>query len=269
VRQAGPSATPTLYAEAPDGVLIGYRVHAVEPIEASDTGSEADAALPPVLLVHGFASDAAITWDGTGWVRALEEAGRSTITIDLRGHGASDKPVDAASYAPELLGSDLIAVLDSAGADTVDVVGYSMGNRVVSALATSAPERVRRVVVGGAGPNELFASWAIDDARAVLLRDEAPSDPVIEQVLRPAITAGADREALLAVIEGVSGAPLSIPGGIPVLFVAGENDPVPAGAQELAREWGADFVSVPGRDHVSTLTSRAFKSATIAFLAEN
>ena len=269
MRQAGPPATPTLYAEAPDGVLIGYRVHAVEPVEAAGSGSEADAALPPVLLVHGFASDAAITWDGTGWVRALEEAGRSTITVDLRGHGASDKPVDAASYAPELLGGDLMAVLDSAGADTVDVVGYSMGNRVVSALATSSPERVRRVVVGGAGPNELFASWAIDDARAVLLRDEAPSDPVIEQVLRPAIAAGADREALLAVIEGVSGAPLSIPGGIPVLFVAGENDPVPAGAQELAREWGADFVSVPGRDHVSTLTSRAFKSAAIAFLAEN
>ena len=101
----------------------------------------------------------------------------------------------------------------------------------------------------------------------MLLRDETPRDPVIEQVLRPAITAGADREALLAVIEGVSGAPLSIPGGIPALFVAGENDPVPVGAQELAREWGADFVSVPGRDHVSTLTSRAFKSAAIAFLS--
>lgn len=269
MRQAGATTTPTLYAEAPDGVLIGYRVHAVESVEPVDGGIGADAALPPVLLVHGFASDAAITWEGTGWVRALEDAGRSTITIDLRGHGSSDKPVDAASYSPEMLGADLVAVLDSAGAEVVDVVAYSMGNRVVSALATSAPERVRRVVVGGAGPNELFATWAIDDARAVLLRDEAPSDPVIGQVLRPAIAAGADREALLAVIEGVSGAPLSIPGDIPVLFVAGENDPVPAGAQELAREWGADFVSVPGRDHVSTLTSRAFKSSAIDFLAED
>ncbi|HEY9324384.1 MAG TPA: alpha/beta fold hydrolase [Agromyces sp.] len=269
MRQAGATTTPTLYAEAPDGVLIGYRVHAVEPVEPADGGIAADAALPPVLLVHGFASDAAITWEGTGWVRALEDAGRSTITLDLRGHGSSDKPVDAASYAPEMLGADLVAVLDSAGAEVVDVVAYSMGNRVVSALVTSAPERVRRVVVGGAGPSELFATWAIDDARAVLLRDEAPHDPVIGQVLRPAIAAGADREALLAVIEGVSGAPLSIPGGIPVLFVAGENDPVPAGAQELAREWGADFVSVPGRDHVSTLTSRAFKSSAIDFLAED
>ncbi|WP_139416638.1 alpha/beta fold hydrolase [Agromyces laixinhei] len=260
--------TPTLHAEAPDGVLIGYRVHAASVDPSVEARSETDAALPPVLLVHGFASDAAITWETTGWVRALDDAGRSTITVDLRGHGSSDKPVNPESYAPELLGADLVAVLDSVGVEAVDIVAYSMGNRVVSALATSAAERVRRVVVGGAGPNELFASWAIDDARAVLLRDEAPRDPVIEQVLRPAIESGADREALLAVIEGVSGAPLSIPGGIPVLFVAGENDPVPAGVQELAREWGADFVSVPGRDHVSTLTSRAFKAAAIAFLAE-
>jgi pimeloyl-ACP methyl ester carboxylesterase len=258
MRLAGTAKVPTLYAEAPDGVLIGYRVH---------DGGDADAALPPVLLVHGFASDGQVTWEGTGWVRALQDAGRAVITLDLRGHGESDKPVDPGSYAPELLGADLVAVLDSAGAEVVDVIGYSMGNRVVSALTRLAPDRVRRVVIGGAGPRELFASWDLDDARAVLLRDEPARNPVIERVLRPAIAAGADREALLACITGVAGSPLSIPGDIPALFVAGEDDPVPAGAQELAREWGSDFVSIPGRDHVSTLTTRAFKNAAIAFLA--
>lgn len=257
MRQAGSDQVPTLHAEGPDGVLVAFRVH---------RGPEVDDARPPVLLVHGFASNAAVTWEGTGWVRALQDAHRSAIDVDLRGHGDSDKPVDADAYAPERLGRDLIAVLDSAGADVVDVVGYSMGNRVVSALAELAPERVRRVVIGGAGPDELFATWDLDDARAVLLRDEPARNPVIEQVLRPAITAGADREALLACIEGVSGAPLVIPGDIPTLFVAGEADPVPRGARELALEWGADFVSIPGRDHVSTLTSRGFKDAAIAFL---
>ena len=250
--------TATLHAEAPDGALIAYRVDGV---------ADPDAASPPVLLVHGFASVASATWERTGWVRALRDAGRAVITVDLRGHGESDKPTDPDSYAPSRLGADLVAVLDSAGVDRVDAVGYSMGNRVISALVSLAPERVRRVVIGGAGPNELFASWSLDDARAVLLRDEPSGDPTIEQVLRPAIEAGADREALLAVIEGVSGAPLSIPGEIPTLFVAGENDPVPAGVQELALEWQSDFVSIPGRDHVSTLTSRAFKDAAIAFLS--
>jgi pimeloyl-ACP methyl ester carboxylesterase len=189
------------------------------------------------------------------------------VTVDLRGHGASDKPTTGDAYAPDRLGADLVAVLDSAGVRVVDVVGYSMGNRVVSALCELAPDRVRRAVVGGAGPTELFATWSLDEARAYLVHDVPPSNPLIAEVLGPAIRAGADRDALLACIEGVQGAPLAIPGGIPVLFVAGEDDPVPRGVQELALDWGSDLVTIPGRDHISTLTSRAFKDAAIAFLA--
>jgi hypothetical protein len=37
--------------------------------------------------------------------------------------------------------------------------------------------------------------------------------------------------------------------------------------QQLALDWGSDLVTVPGRDHVSTLTARAFKDAAVAFLA--
>jgi hypothetical protein len=32
-------------------------------------------------------------------------------------------------------------------------------------------------------------------------------------------------------------------------------------------EWGSDVVTIPGRDHVSTLTARAFKDAAIDFLS--
>jgi pimeloyl-ACP methyl ester carboxylesterase len=162
VSPGGASTAPTLHAESVDGVLIAYRVHGAADAAAEAGEARGDAALPPVLLVHGFASNARVTWEGTGWVSALLAAGRTAITLDLRGHGESDKPVDASSYAPALLGADLRAVLDSAGADAVDVVGYSMGNRVISALTEIAPERVRRVVIGGAGPRELFALWDLD-----------------------------------------------------------------------------------------------------------
>lgn len=252
------SSAPVLHAEAPDGALIAYRLHGEV---ATGDGP------PPVLLVHGFASDSVVTWEGTGWVRALLDAGRSVVTVDLRGHGASDKPTDGDAYAPDRLGADLVAVLDSADVPIVDIVGYSMGNRVVSALCELAPDRVRRLVIGGAGPSELFATWSLDEARAYLVDDVPPSNRLIAEVLRPAIRAGADRDALLACIEGVQGAPLAIPGSIPVLFVAGEEDPVPRGVQELALDWGSDLVTLPGRDHVSTLTARAFKDAAITFLA--
>ncbi|MCP2371207.1 pimeloyl-ACP methyl ester carboxylesterase [Agromyces terreus] len=257
------SRDAVLYAEAEDGELIGYRVTAPR----DGDGAEGAPGSPPVLLVHGFASDAATTWERTGWVRALTDAGRTVITLDLRGHGASDKPIAAASYTPEVFGADLLAVLDTAGVDRADAIGYSMGTRILSAAALLAPERLRRVVIGGAGPNELFASWDLDEVRGLLLRGESTGHPLVDQVLKPALSAGGDAEALLGVVEGFAGAPLEFPRGIRSLFVVGEDDPVPAGAGGLAEAWGSELVAIPRRDHVSTLTARAFKDAAIAFLA--
>lgn len=254
-------AGPSRFAEASDGVMVAYRRF----------GADTDAAtepLPPVLLVHGFASTAAVTWLRTGWAAALQRAGRDVVALDLRGHGESDRPVDPADYRIDRLGADLAAVLDAEAFGRADVVGYSMGTRVAAAFARLQPERVRRIVIGGAGPTELFAAWNLEEARGLLLHDEPASDDVMRQVLEPALRSGADRAALLACIEGVSGSPLEVPRGIPALFVAGSLDPVAAGAPALAADRGSAFLEVPGRDHVSTLTSRAFKDAARAFLEQ-
>ena len=221
----------------------------------------------PVLLVHGFASTAAITWDGTGWVRALEEAGRGAITPDLRGHGRSDKPHRAADYTPRQLAADLVAVLDTLELDQVDVIGYSLGSRLVAALARLAPERVRRIVLGGAGPLELFETWNLDAVNRFVINGDVPSDPTIAAVLGPAIAAGADREALVACVQGVAGCTLDVPAGIPQLFVAGGADTIPAGVAALAAERGADYLELPGRTHLNALTAREFKQAALQFLA--
>jgi hypothetical protein len=42
---------------------------------------------------------------------------------------------------------------------------------------------------------------------------------------------------------------------------------VTEGAEGLARDGGASFVTIPGRDHINVLTSRTFKDAVIGFLA--
>lgn len=225
----------------------------------------------PILLVHGFASTATVTWVGTGWVRAITDAGRGAISADLRGHGESDKPHRAADYTPRQLGADLVAVLDALELEQVDVIAYSMGSRVAAAFARLAPERVRKMVLGGAGPIELFETW---DQGAVAhfvtdgtLPDSGPADPTIAAVLGAAIAAGADRDALLACVQGVAGATLEMPTGIPQLFVAGGADPIPAGVAELARARGAEYLELPGRTHINALTSREFKQAALAFLA--
>ncbi|MFK4731417.1 alpha/beta hydrolase [Agromyces mediolanus] len=281
------AAGPALHAEAEDGSLIAYRRTAAgADAPAGSPGVRADAAggLPPVLLVHGFGATGAITWQDTGWVDALRRAGREVVTVDLRGHGDSDAPIEAEAYRAEVLGADLAAVLDSLGAPRADVVGYSLGSRVAAAFARAEPARVRRIVIGGAGPQELFASWDLPLARRLLLGADQGADAaagarmgetgdvdadaaLMRAVIEPALRSGADPAALLACVEGIAGASLELPATVPVLFVAGELDPVPRGVSELARRRGAEFVGIPGRDHVSTLTARAFKDAVIRFLA--
>ena len=43
----------------------------------------------PIVLVHGFASNAAVNWVQPGWVATLKGASRRVIAPDNRGHGAS------------------------------------------------------------------------------------------------------------------------------------------------------------------------------------
>ena len=246
------SAGGALFARRLDGVRIAYDVVPGE---------------RPILLVHGFASTSQVTWVGTGWVRALQDAGRGVITLDLRGHGRSDKPHRSIDYLPRQLAADLVVVLDALGLEQVDVVAYSMGSRVAAALARLAPSRVRRLVLGGAGPDELFETWHPDAVRRFVTDGTAGADPSIVAILGAAITAGADREALVACVGGVAGSSLDVPVEIPVLYVAGGADSIPAGVAELARARGADYLELAGRDHVNTLTSREFKRAALQFLA--
>ena len=219
----------------------------------------------PVLLVHGFASTAAATWGATGWLRTLEGAGRSVLAPDLRGHGRSDKPHRPGAYSPTEMAADLCAVLDDAGATQVDVIGYSMGVRVVSALTQHAPERIRRITLGGAGPVEYFSTWDADSVNRFVTTGELPAEPTIAAVLRAAIEAGEDREALGACVLGMTGAPLDVAAGIPTLYVAGSADRIPHGAADLADVTGARYLELPGRTHINALTSADFKRAALAF----
>ena len=55
---------------------------------------EGDPSGVPVLLIHGFASSAAVNWVHPGWVKTLGDAGYRVIALDNRGHGDSTKLYD-------------------------------------------------------------------------------------------------------------------------------------------------------------------------------
>jgi pimeloyl-ACP methyl ester carboxylesterase len=108
----------------------------------------------------------------------------------------------------------------------------------------------------------------VDAARRALLDGSSTGNTFADRVLASAAAApGADPVALAACVAGVAEEPLdAAPLGVPTMVVGGTEDPVAVGAEQFAAELDADFVPLPGRNHINALTSRAFKNAAIGFV---
>ncbi len=116
-----------------DGVNIHYEVH----------GSG-----PALLLTHGYSSTSAM-WQGQ--IAALSKH-HTLILWDMRGHGQSDYPDDAAAYSEALTVGDMAALLDEAGAESAIVGGLSLGGYMSLAFYRAHPERVRALLIIDTGP---------------------------------------------------------------------------------------------------------------------
>jgi pimeloyl-ACP methyl ester carboxylesterase len=79
--------------------------------------------------------------------RALAAEGLHVVTLDLLGHGRSDRPEDPLVYSMTAFGEQVVALLDHLGADQAVVGGTSLGANVSLEVATIAPERVRGLLV--------------------------------------------------------------------------------------------------------------------------
>ncbi|MEG3150462.1 alpha/beta fold hydrolase [Sphingomonas sp. ZT3P38] len=104
----------------------------------------------PVILIHGFFSDAFTNWIRYGHAEKIAARGFRVIMPDLRAHGSSARPHDAASYPPDALARDGLALIAHLGLTGYDLGGYSLGARTtVRMLVTGAAPR--RVIVSGMG----------------------------------------------------------------------------------------------------------------------
>jgi pimeloyl-ACP methyl ester carboxylesterase len=137
---------------------------------------------PPVILVHGTASDHT-TWRVAG---PLLAASRTVVAIDRRGRGASG---DGQTYAIEREYEDVVAVAtwltERAGSNGVDVLGHSYGGRVALGAALASPAILRVVAYEGAPVHVRFGRVA----HAALARLEADvragrPDRVLDRFLR-------------------------------------------------------------------------------------
>ncbi|MCI0157609.1 alpha/beta fold hydrolase [Leifsonia shinshuensis] len=233
-------------------------------------------ALPPVVLLHGFAADSDEDFVATGWPDALVAAGRSVEVVDLPGHGRSAAVSGAAATTAGVVKalSGVVAELDAGGG--VDVVGYSLGARLAWELP-AATGRVRRLVLGGLSPFEPFAAVDVAAvARAAGGADASadapagpPADPLVGMMAAMVAAPGRDTSSLLALMAGLGSQPFDPAAGgpaVPTLVAAGVDDVMTTGLEAVAAALpDAVFVRVPG-DHRGALDSAEFRDAAIRFL---
>jgi pimeloyl-ACP methyl ester carboxylesterase len=79
--------------------------------------------------------------------RALADRGNRVVTLDLLGHGRSDRPRDMRMYSMDLFGEQTVALLDHLEVDQAVVGGTSLGANVTLAVASQAPERLRGMLI--------------------------------------------------------------------------------------------------------------------------
>jgi len=113
----------------------------------------------PVVLLHGWPGDHT---DYDALVPLLEPHA-AVVVPDLRGFGGSDKhpepPAEAYSAAAQARG--VLGLLDELGLERPVLAGYDIGSRIAQAVARTAPDRVKALVVApplpGAGQRVLTA----------------------------------------------------------------------------------------------------------------
>jgi pimeloyl-ACP methyl ester carboxylesterase len=192
----------------------------------------------PLMLLHGWCCDRS-WWTEPGYVDELRSDHR-LVNVDIRGHGASDKPHEAAAYTSGALTGDVFAIADAEGLDRFAIWGQSYGGWMAWMTAAAAPERVPAIVVSGAWdprpepeptePSEWDKALMQGGTTALVERFKIEDEDAFDREFPPwarAVTLRADPDALLAAhaperwTDGIPNEDLgSFP--VPALLIAGE-----------------------------------------------
>ncbi len=184
---AGFVASGSLHAEAPAGEshfaeVDGHKVH----YTAYGKGE------PVLVFIHGWACDETV-WSGQ--VPALASETRC-LTIDLPGHGQSDKP--ELSYTMSLYARAIDAVLRDAQVASAFLIGHSNGVPVVRQFYREFPAKVRGLVLVDGGLRPFLDAARMEKFIAPM---RGPNYPQVAGELIDSITQPLKDEALKARIK--------------------------------------------------------------------
>lgn len=227
---------------------------------------------PPVVLVHGFASNGRVNWVDTGWTDTLAEAGFQAILIDNRGHGESEKLYDPEKYPAREMARDVVNLIAHLEFESAALLGYSMGARISAFAALDAPEKISAVIFGGLGINMVHGLSDSEEIVAGLLASSVGDvkGGTGRQFRIFAERTGSDLKALAACMsssrdriteEQARGI------GMPALVAVGSEDTVAGAPEPLAALLPqGEVLVIPRRDHMRATGDPVFKQGAVAFL---
>jgi 2-hydroxymuconate-semialdehyde hydrolase len=211
-----------------------------------DTGPVAGATAPPVLLLHGSGPGVTAAANWRLVIPALASH-RRVIAPDQLGFGRTATG-EQRTYGRDAWTGHALALLDTLGVGTVDIIGNSMGGAIALSLAVARPAAVRRIVLMGsmgvamALPRGLDTVWGYTPGMAQmrevigLFTDNRGllTDELVELRYRASLSPPV-RESWQAMFPqprqhwvddlALSGAELAAI-GVPVLMVHGRDDRV-------------------------------------------
>ncbi len=170
------------WATTPDLVPTADRLLPVGEVRTVTTDDGADLAVtlagpadgPLVVLAHGFTNGREV-WAPVA--HRLVRAGCRVVLYDHRGHASSTSGRDG--HTIERLARDLLAVLESVGAQEATLVGHSMGGMAIQSFAARFPEvvqeRVRALVLVATAAHGIGRNPKVD-RRSARLAGSAGAD---------------------------------------------------------------------------------------------
>ncbi len=133
-----------------EGQRIAYTEFGGRPAAITPTGGRgrtagsAPASTRPLILIHGLLLSQEMH---RPLAEDLAARGNRVITVDLLGHGESDRPRDMWRYSMAFFAAQVIALMDHLQIEHAVVMGTSLGANTALEMASAAPERLRGMVI--------------------------------------------------------------------------------------------------------------------------
>lgn len=223
----------------------------------------------PVVLIHGLFSNALTNWVRYGHAALIAARGFRLIMPDLRAHGASDGPHDAAYYPPDILAGDGFALIAHLGLEDYDLGGYSLGGRTVARMLALGAAPGRAIIAGMGLEGLLHATARTGHFRDVLehpgAHERGSEAWRAEAFLK---TTGGDPQALLPLLGSFVDTPQAAIRAFapPILVLSGAEDKDNGSAEELAALLPHGRLALVPGNHMSAVTKHQLGEAIADFL---